>query len=69
MHDLISQGAGSGAVLLYAGALAEDPSIENIFEEKIAAHSVAEASKAASIKAASVAEPKHCLRGFAASFQ
>lgn len=49
--------------------MAEDPSIENIFEEKIAAHSVAEASKVASIKAASVAEPRLCsLRGFAASF-
>jgi hypothetical protein len=52
--------------------MAEDPSIENIFEEKIAAHSVAEASSntaAAGIKAASVAEPqRYSLRGFAASF-
>ena len=63
------QGAGCGTVLLYAGAIAEDPTIENIFEEKIAAHSVQEAKKAVNIKAASVAEPKlRGMRGFAAMF-
>lgn len=67
MHRTVSQGAGCGTVLLYAGAMEEDPSIPNIFEEAstVAAHSVAE--KKIDIKAASVAEPKRSLRGFAAS--
>lgn len=46
----------------------EDPTIENIFEAPAAvASSVKEANKV-DIKAASVAEPKWGMRGFAAMF-
>lgn len=63
-------GAGCGIVLLYAGALEEDPSIPNIFEESssVAAHSVSEPKAKIDIKAASVREPKRSIRGFAAMF-
>ncbi|GAX80974.1 hypothetical protein CEUSTIGMA_g8409.t1 [Chlamydomonas eustigma] len=60
-------GAGCGTVLLYGGAVDEDPTIENIFEEKVQAHSVKESNLA--IKAASVMEPRNrYFRGFAAMF-
>jgi hypothetical protein len=61
------QGAGFGTVLLYGGAMDEDPTIENIFEDRVQAHSVRESNIA--FKAASVMEPKkRSLRGFAAMF-
>jgi hypothetical protein len=60
-------GAGCGTVLLYGGAMDEDPTIENIFEDRVQAHSVRESNIA--FKAASVMEPKkRSLRGFAAMF-
>mmetsp|Transcript_39711 Transcript_39711/g.88230 ORF Transcript_39711/g.88230 Transcript_39711/m.88230 type:complete len:85 (+) Transcript_39711:120-374(+) len=61
-------GAGCGTVLLYAGAMEEDPSIENIFaeESKPAAHSVQEPAK---IKIPSASERRSAIgRGFAARF-
>eukprot|EP00955_Chlamydomonas_euryale_P091941 364664-Chlamydomonas_euryale.AAC.4 len=64
----IVQGAGCGTVLLYAGAMEEDPTIENIFEAPAAKAASGKETSNVDIKAASVAEPKWGMRGFAAMF-